>query len=56
MADALPMLPVNDSKGRLNAVSTVQPNWLSDVIQSYDQDTEAQALTEGLVVKNEAYK
>lgn len=48
VADALSRMPIQETAGSLLAITTVQNSWLIDVLNSYDQDPEAQAIITGL--------
>ncbi|XP_074343112.1 uncharacterized protein LOC141680927 [Apium graveolens] len=55
VADALSRLPDEASEGKLTTITTLQPNWLNDLLQSYEKDVEARTVMEGVVANKPAY-
>lgn len=56
VADALSRVHESgDNPAALKALTAVQPNWLTRIIDSYTDDEEAQRIITGIITKEAAY-
>ena len=47
VADALSQLPADSKEGELSAITSLQPEWLTELMASYENDDEARRLWKG---------
>lgn len=56
VADALSRIPENYREARITAIVTAQQLWLGEVMDSYMNDSEAQAIITGIAGQDDKYK